>query len=111
MGTKRVPDNDCVGFSESWWRLLNAIGISGSLAHTTGITFGDYSTNSYAICVDTEKIPHLASSGENLSNTSTIFLKIAGFGTQASDLPSRAQLIAVTDAVVEIRDTTVELFE
>jgi hypothetical protein len=100
-----------VGFAESWYRLLNGVGIGGSLSHATGITYGDYATSSYAICVDTEKISHLASTGENLSATSTIFLKLAGFGTQASHLPSRAHLIAQTDAVVEIRDSTVELFE
>ena len=111
LGTRRVPDNDVVGFGESWHRLLNAVGIGGSLSHATGITYGDYATSSYAICCDTEKISHLASTGENLSATSTIFLKLAGFGTQASHLPSRAHLIAQTDAVVEIRDSTVELFE
>jgi len=111
LGTRRIPDNDAVGFSEHFWRLLNAIGISGSLSHATGITYQDYSTNSYAISCDTEKIAHLASSGENLSNTSTIFLKISGFGTQAAHLPSRCHLVAQTDAIVECRDTTVELFE
>jgi hypothetical protein len=111
MGTKRIPDNDAVGFSEHWWRLLNAIGISGSLSHSSGITYADYISNSYCIAVDTEKIAHLSSSGENLSNTSVIQLKISGFGTLAADLPSRAHLIAQYDSVCEIRDTQVELFE
>ena len=90
---------------------MNAIGISGSLSHSTGITYADYATNSYAIAVDTEKIAHLASSGENLSNTSVIQLKISGLGSLASHLPSRAHLIAQVDSIVEIRDTTIELFE
>ena len=111
MGTQRIPDNDSVGFGESWIRLLQAVGISGSLSHSTGITFADYATNSFALAVDTEKISNLASTGVNLSNTSTIFLKIQGFGTQATELPSRCHLIAKTDAIVEVRDTTVELFE
>ena len=111
MGTQRIPDNDSVGFGESWIRLLQAVGISGSLSHSTGITFADYATSSFALAVDTEKISNLASSGVNLSNTSTIFLKIQGFGTQATELPSRCHLIAQTDAIVEVRDTTCELFE
>ena len=111
LGSAKSLDNDAVGFSEHWWRLLNCVGISGSLAHSTGITLADYSSNSYSIAVDTEKIAHLASSGTNLSNTSTIFLKIAGFGTTAAHLPSRCHLIAQYDSVLEIRDTTVELFE
>jgi hypothetical protein len=111
MGTRRIPDNDAVSFSEHWWRFLNAIGIAGSLSHGSGISYADYNTNSYAIAVDTEKIAHLASSGENLSNTSVIQLKIAGFGTLPAHLPSRAHLIAQYDSVVEIRDTAVEISE
>ena len=63
------------------------------------------------LLVDTEKVGHLASTGENLSGTSTIFLKMAGFGSQAADLPSRAHLVSMYQACIEIRDTTVELFE
>ena len=111
MGTRRVPDNNVVGFSESWLRLLNCIGIGNSLSHATGISYADYATNSYALACDTEKISHLASTGENLSGTSTVFLNIAGFGTTAAQLPSRCHLIAQYDAVIEIRDSTTEIFE
>ena len=111
VGSRRIPDNDVVGFGESWYRLLNAIGIGGSLSHASGITYADYATNSYALCVDLEKIPHLSSSGENVSNVGQITLNISGFGTVAADLPSRCHLLCQTDAVIELRDTTVELFE
>ena len=111
MGTRRQPDNDAKGFAEHWHRALAALGIGGSLSHATGITFADYATQSYAQIFDTEKIPQLAASGENLSNTSTIFVKEKGFGTTAAHLPSRAHLIASYDAVIEVRDTMVELFE
>ena len=111
MGTRRVPDNNVVGFSESWMRLLNCIGIGNSLSHSTGISFADYATNSYALGICTEKVPHLASTGENLSGTSTVFLNINGFGSSAADLPSRAQLCAQFDCVIEVRDSTVEIFE
>jgi hypothetical protein len=110
LGTKRIPDNDSIGFSEAWWRLLNCVGISGSLAHSTGITYADYASSSFCIGISCEKLPHLASTGENLSNTSTIFLRIKGWGTTAADLPSRCLLIPEYDQILEIRDTTVELF-
>ena len=111
MGTRRVPDNNVVGFSESWLRLLSGLGIGNSLSHATGISYADYATNSYALACDTEKISHLASTGENLSVTSTVFLNIAGFGTTTAHLPCRCQLIAQYDAVIEIRDSTTEIFE
>jgi len=111
MGTRRVPDNNVVGFGESWMRLLNCVGIGNSLSHATGITYADYATNSFALAVDTEKISHLASTGENLSGTSTVFLNMSGFGTTAAHLPSRCHLVAQYDAVIEIRDSTTEIFE
>ena len=110
LGTRRLPDNDCEGLSESWWRTMNTVGIAGSLAHTTGITQADYESNSFCIGISTEKIDHLASSGENLSNTSTLFLKLKDFGSTSSDLCSRCQLIAVYDSILEIRDTNCEIF-
>ena len=111
VGARRMPDNDSVGFGESWYRLLNAVGISGSLSHATGITFADYATNSYALAVDLEKIQNLASTGENVSNIGSITLNISGFGTTAAHLPSRCHQVAVLDAVLELRDTSVEIFE
>ena len=111
MGTRRLPDNDSEGLSESWWRTMNCIGIAGSLAHNNGITREDYATNSFVIACDVEKIAHLASSGENLSNTSTLFMKFKDVGNTSSDLPSQCQLIAVYDSILEIRDTTCEIFE
>ena len=90
---------------------MQGLGYSGSLAHSTGVTYADYATNSYCIVADTEKINHLASTGENFSNTAVIHLKIGGWGTQASDLPSRCHLVAQFDAICEIRDTTVEVWE
>ena len=111
MGTRRIPDNDSEGLSEAWWRTMNCIGIAGSLAHNNGITREDYETNSFVIACDVEKIAHLASSGENLSNTSTLFMKFKDVGSTSSDLPSQCQLIAVYDSILEIRDTTCEIFE
>ena len=111
LGTRRIPDQDSEGFKEAWWRLSNCIGIQGSLAHSNGITKEDYRDNSFTIAVDCEKIAHLASSGENLSNTSTLFLKFKNVGVSNADLPTRVHLIAQFDAIVECRSTTVEIFE
>jgi hypothetical protein len=111
LGSKKVYDNDSVGFAEAWWRLMNCVGIAGSLSHATGISYADYSTNSFAICADMEKISHLASTGENISNVSQVVLRVSGFGDQASELPSRCHLVAQHDCIVEVRDTQVELWD
>ena len=112
LGTRRIPDMDSVGVKEAWWRLMDCVGIGGSLAHSNGITKQDYfGGGSFAIAVDTEKISHLASSGENLSNTSTLFLKFKNVGANQAALPTRVHLIAQFDSIIECRSTTVELFE
>jgi hypothetical protein len=111
IGSQKLYDNDPVGFAESWMRLLDGVGIGNSLSHATGITYADYATNSFGIVADLEKISHLASTGANLSGTSTVLLQVSGFGTTAAHLPSRCHLMASYDAVLEVRDTTVEIFE
>ena len=111
LGTRRLPDVDSVGLSESWWRLMTCVGIAGSLAHSNGITRADYESNSYVVGIDCERLSHLASTGENLSNTSTLHVRFKEVGSTSSDLPSQCQLIAVSDAILEIRDTQTEIFE
>jgi hypothetical protein len=111
IGARRIPDNDVVGFSESWYRLLNCLGVGGSLSHAIGVTHQDYATNSYCLAGDFERFPQMSSTGENVSNVGQIQLNVSGFGTTAAHLPTRCQLIAQTDAVIQIRDTTVEIFE
>ena len=45
MGTRRIPDMDSVGFKESWLRLMDCVGIGGSLAHSNGITMAESAIN------------------------------------------------------------------
>jgi hypothetical protein len=111
LGSRKVLDEPSVGLAEAWWRLMNCVGIAGSLSHATGVTYADYVTNSCCLAADLEKIAHLASTGENISNISQTVLRISGFGDQASELPSRCHLISQYDCIVEIRDTQVELWD
>ena len=111
VGSKKLYDNNVVGFSEAWFRALDGIGIGRSLSHATGITYADYATNSYCQVSDWEVINHLASTGENLSGTNTVLISCAGFGTTAAHLPSRAHIVSVSDSVIEFRDTSVEIFD
>jgi NAD(P)-dependent dehydrogenase (short-subunit alcohol dehydrogenase family) len=111
VGSKKLYDNNVVGFSEAWFRALDGIGIGRSLSHATGITYADYATNSYCQVSDWEVINHLASTGENLSGTNTVLINCAGFGTTAAHLPSRAHIVSVSDSVIEFRDTSVEIFD
>lgn len=113
IGSKRIPDQNSVGLKEAWMRLQQGIGIAGSLSHTTGITQADYESSSFCCCTEPEKIPHLASSGENVSNVGQILLRFTDVGStgSGSERPDRVHLVATFDALIECRDTTVEIFE
>ena len=111
MGSRRVPDNDVRGTSESWWRLGGALGLAGSLSHTTSVDEDAYKSDCFAIGIDVEKLPMIMASGENLSTGQTIFLKVKGMGSSSADIPRRATICAHFEKVISIQDTVVEVFE
>ena len=64
MGSKRVPDNDVRGTSETWWRLQEALGLRQSLAHSTSVDEDSYKSSAFAIGLSTEKLDGVMASGE-----------------------------------------------
>ena len=110
LGSRRIPDNDVRGTSESWFRLQNAVGNYHSLAHATSITEDEYRSTQYSLAVDCEKVPSLMASGENLSGGQTIFLKCKGFGSSSIDVPRRAFICMHFEKVISIMDTVVECY-
>ena len=110
LGSRRVPDNDVRGTTESWYRLQGALGLYNSLAHCTSVDAASYKSDCYAIGVECEKMPMVSASGENLSTGQTIFLKVKGMGTDASDVPRRATICCHFESVISIADTVVDLF-
>ena len=109
MGSKRVPDNDVRGISETWWRNQEALGLRQSLAHSTSVDEDAYKSSAFAIGLSTEKLDGVMASGENLSTGQTIFLKCKGFGT-TSDICRRATVLMHFESVISIQDTVVEVF-
>ena len=111
LGSHRIPDNDVRGSKEAWFRLLGALGLRDSLAHSTSVDEDSYNSNHFAIGVDVEKLPMVMASGENLSTGQTIFLKVKGMGTSSSDVPRRATICAHFEKIISIADTVVDTFE
>jgi len=109
MGSKRVPDNDVRGTSETWWRLQESLGLRQSLAHSTSVDEDSYKSSAFAIGISTEKLEGVMASGENLSSGQTIFLRCKGFGS-TTDVPRRATVLMHFESVVSIQDTVVEVF-
>jgi hypothetical protein len=110
MGSRRVPDNDVRGTSESWYRLQGALGLYNSLAHSTSVDAASYKSDCYCLGIDVEKLPMVSSSGENLSGGQTVFLKIKGMGSDSTTVPRQARIFAHFESVISIQDTVVDIF-
>lgn len=110
LGSRRIPDNDVRGTSESWFRLQNAVGLYNSLAHATSVDQDSYTSDTFALGIDCERLPMVSASGENLSTGQTIFLKIKGMGSTSADVPRRATVCAHFESVISITDTVVDVY-
>ena len=110
LGSRRIPDNDVRGSSESWYRLQCALGLYGSLAHSTSVDQDSYVSDCHMIGIDTEKLPMVMASGENLSTGQTIFLRCKGYGTTSADVPRQVRIFMHFESVISIQDTVVEVF-
>ena len=112
LGSKRMPDNDVRGTSETWYRLLGALGMRDSLAHSTTIDEAAFKSDHFAVGFDLERIPALMASGENLSTGQTIFMRYRGFiGASATDIPRQATVCAHFERIISIMDTVVDVVD
>lgn len=111
VGAKRFPEYATKGITAHFWRLVQALGVGKSLAHT--VNAGDldsYSTNSFVLGCDFEKCPLVSSTGMNVSGGQEIRLSVQGFkGAGAADVPRRAWVCLHSENVVEITSTGVTL--
>ena len=110
LGSRRIPDNDVRGTSESWYRLQGALGLYNSLAHSTSVDQDSYTSDTFMLATDCEAAPMVSASGENLSTGQTIFLKVKNMGTTSADVPRQARVCAHFEQVISISDTVVDVF-
>jgi hypothetical protein len=111
LGSQRIPDNDCVGVSETWYRTQVALGLYNSLSHSTSIDEDSYKSDNFCLAIDCEKLSMVMASGINLSAGQTVHLKCKNFGTSTSTVPRRATIFAHFEKVISIQDTVVDIFE
>jgi len=111
LGSQRIPDNDCVGVSETWYRTQVAVGMYNSLAHSTGVDEASYKSDTHLLGIDCERLNSVMASGIDLSGGQTTFLKCTGDGSTSADVPRIATVFAHFENVISIQDTVVEVFE
>jgi len=110
LGSRRIPDNDVRGTSEAWYRLQQALGLYGSLAHSTSVDEASYTSDTFMLSTDCERMPMVSASGENLSTGQTIFLKVKGMGTTSADVPRQCRVCAHFEQIISISDTVVDVY-
>ena len=66
IGSMRFPDAPIQGYTQSYCRCLDALGIKHSAAHDIGVDFNSYSNQHFAVMLSTEKVPGVASSGVSM---------------------------------------------
>lgn len=71
IGSTSYPMRPVHGYSDAYFRLLRAMGIVASQAHTIAASRRDFNTNSFCLGIDTEKVSTVASSGHNVQGVET----------------------------------------
>ena len=66
LGSMRYPDTPIQGYTQAYWRMLQALGIANSASHDIGVDLRSYSNAQFAVMITTEKVEGVMSSGQNL---------------------------------------------
>ena len=120
IGSTRWPDNDTVGASQFCYRLLSALGVWQSAAHTINIDRPEWMTAKCLMMWDTEKVPTVSFSGENVSTGAILTISLKGVGVpgytqEGTNQPiedtyaKKAYVSCFADMVLEIRDTGAQI--
>ncbi len=119
IGSTRWPDNDTIGASQFYYRLLTALGVWQSSSHTINIKRGEFMTHKCLMMWDTEKVPLCGFTGENVSTGAILTVNLKGVGSPGYDnsagvpqpdtYAKRAYVSCFHDAVLEIRDTGAQI--
>ena len=103
-GSKMYPEMPVKGIGESWIRLMAALGVQSSLAHSIGVSYSDYVTNRHVISFDMEKIAQAAATGTSTQAGNEIRLDVKGLQNNDGTVQmKRAWIVCHYDQIVEIR--------
>ena len=108
LGSSRFPDAPIQGYTQAYWRVLQALGISNSAAHDIGVDLKSYSNNQFAVMISTEKVDGVMSSGQNLQGGQECRFSVKNFAEGASK-PQRCWFCLEYDCILELKAGSVTL--
>ena len=108
VNNKRFPQFNTQGTKQHFQRLLRGLGTFGSMSHASAISEAGYGNNSaparqFVSCHDLETMPACESTGMLVAGGGTVQISLKNTGT-AAKRPSRAYILTVSDAVLELKD-------
>ena len=80
----QYPDAPIQGYTQAYWRTLQALGIANSSAHDIGVDFRSFSNDHFAVMLTTEKVDGVVSSGQNLQGGQECRFSVKNCATASS---------------------------
>ena len=102
LGSMRYPDAPIQGYTQAYWRALQAMGIANSASHDIGIDFLSYGNSQFAVMLTTEKVEGVMSSGQNLQGGQECRFTVKNFAEGAS-LPRICYFCIEYDTIIEMK--------
>ena len=104
IGSKNYPEMPVRGVSESWLRLMQALGVSQSLAHSLGVSYYDYISKSFVLAYDTEKVSLAHATGVSTQGGQELRLSVKNLQPNDGSVQMKRAYIAThQDVIFEIR--------
>ena len=105
IGSSRFPQAPVVGFSQVYYRNLEALGIKNSGSHSIGVDMESFKTNHFIMALDVSKVPGVKASGESSQNGQELRVSAQKFSDpgQAAQKARRLYMAILSDVIYEIR--------
>ena len=113
VGSKQFPEYRVTYLAESWAMLTKSIReVNGSDFHGIGITPAEYRRNKFIVSVNTSKMTSMGFTGLNTRSGDLMTIRVkAPNGASAGTMPTAIHVCLVSDQILEIRDTGVQVFD
>ena len=108
LGSMRYPDAPIQGYTQAYWRALQALGIANSASHDIGVDLLSYGNSQFAVMITTEKVEGVMSSGQNLQGGQECRFSVKNFA-EGDSLPRRCYFCLEYDCILELKAGSVTL--
>ena len=106
LGPTRFPDAPVVGYSQVYYRNLEALGIKNSGSHSLGIDMDSFKSRHFASMLDVSKVPGVRASGQNTSGGQELRIAARNFAGDTTDAARKCNKLFIAllyDSFIEIR--------